>query len=62
MKRTEFPRCTPESVGIPSAAIARFIDRLNDGCTEMHSVMIMRHGKICAEGWWAPYAPVCATP
>lgn len=51
MKRTEFPRCTPESVGIPSAAIARFIDRLNDGCTEMHSVMIMRHGKICAEGW-----------
>lgn len=57
MKRTEFPRCTPESVGIPSAAVARFIDCLNDGCTEMHSLIIMRHGKVCAEGWWAPYAP-----
>ncbi len=57
MKRTEFLRVTPESVGIKSAAIERFLDKLESGFTEMHGLMIMRHGKICAEGWWSPYAP-----
>lgn len=58
MKRTEFERVTPESVGISSRAVLRFAQRF-DSCefTEPHSMMIMRHGKICAEGWWAPYAP-----
>ncbi len=53
----EFPRCTPEEVGISSAAIDRFLDKLESGFTEMHGLMIMRRGKVCAEGWWAPYAP-----
>ncbi len=57
MNRKEFPRCTPEAVGISSAAIDRFLDKLESGFTEMHGLMIMRRGKICAEGWWAPYAP-----
>ena len=57
MVRKEFPRCTPESVGISSAAISRFLDRLESGFTEMHGLMIMRRGRVCAEGWWAPYAP-----
>lgn len=57
MKRTEFQRVTPESVGIPSSSIQRLLDRLESGFTEMHGIQIMRHGKICAEGWWSPYAP-----
>ncbi len=57
MKRQEFVRCTPESVGISSDSVRRFLNRMDDGFTEMHSLMIMRHGKICAEGWWSPYAP-----
>ena len=58
MIRKEFERCTPESVGIPSQAIMRFLDRLEyGGFTEMHGLMILRHDKVCAEGWWAPYAP-----
>ena len=55
--RKEFPRVTPESVGIPSASIETLLDRLEEGWTEPHGLMIMRHGKVCAEGWWAPYAP-----
>lgn len=54
--RKEFPRTTPESVGIPSASIEWLLDRLEEGWTEPHGLMIMRHGKVCAEGWWAPYA------
>lgn len=57
MLRKEFERVTPESVGISSAGIARFLDALEGGHTQMHGLMIMRHGKVCAEGWWAPFAP-----
>lgn len=57
MGRTEFLRVTPESVGIPSAAIAQLLDRLGEDVTEMHGIMMMRHGKVCAEGWWQPYGP-----
>lgn len=55
--RKEFERVTPESVGIDSKDIEWLIDRLESGFTEPHGLMIMRHGKICAEGWWHPYAP-----
>lgn len=57
MRRTEFPRVAPEAVGIPSAAVERLLDKLESGFTEPHGLMIMRHGKVCAEGWWSPYAP-----
>ena len=57
MKRIEFERCAPEEVGISSEDVLKFVKSLDDGFTEMHSLMIMRHGKIVAEGWWAPYHP-----
>ncbi len=53
----EFETVTPESVGIESSAIMELLDELESGFTEPHGLMIMRHGKICAKGWWAPYAP-----
>lgn len=57
IQRKEFKRVVPESVGIASGDIEWLIDRLESGFTEPHGLMIMRHGKICAEGWWSPYAP-----
>jgi CubicO group peptidase (beta-lactamase class C family) len=57
MMKTEFERTTPESVGVSSASVHRLLDRLESGHTEMHGIQIMRRGKICAEGWWSPYAP-----
>lgn len=51
-------RVTPESVGIPSRTVLHFIDELEDTTlTDIHSIMIARYNKICAEGWWNPYAP-----
>ena len=55
--RKEFERVSPESVGIPSGSIEKLIDKLEEGWTEPHGLMIMRDGKVCAEGWWTPYAP-----
>lgn len=51
------PRSTPEAEGVSSVAIAAFIDSLHRDKHEPHSIMIIRHGKVIAEGWWAPYAP-----
>ena len=52
-----FVRTTPESVGIPSKAISAFLHNVQSSGIELHSLMILRHGKVCAEGWWKPYAP-----
>lgn len=51
------PRCTPEEAGIASKTLEDLLDALEETGTEMHGLMIARHGKVCAEGWWAPYAP-----
>ena len=57
MNRIPFERVTPESVGISSETILRFLDALEGPHTQMHGLMILRHGKVCTEGWWQPYAP-----
>lgn len=51
----EMPVCTPESVGIPSKAIDRFLECLEGHYLPMHSVLIARHGKLCFENYWKPY-------
>src|SRR6516164_2143159 len=50
------PRSSPETQGISSQAIQDFVsaaDRINT----LHSFMLVRHGKVIAEGWWKPEAP-----
>ncbi|MCC6235741.1 MAG: serine hydrolase, partial [Verrucomicrobiales bacterium] len=49
------PRATPESQGVSSAALLRFLDTVDHGVEGMHSFMLLRHGKVIAESWWAPY-------
>lgn len=53
----KFSRVTPESVGIPSGAVLDMLDELYRQGIEMHAFMLLRHGKVCAEGSWAPYRP-----
>ena len=51
-----FERTSPESVGLPSYAISGLLNNLEKENIELHSIMILRHGKVCAEGWWQPYS------
>jgi len=51
------PRSTPEEHGIASANIIAFLDAMAEAKHELHSFMLLRHGHVVAEGWWAPYAP-----
>ncbi|MBO6010560.1 MAG: beta-lactamase family protein, partial [Oscillospiraceae bacterium] len=55
--RKPFETATPESVGIRSRDILDYIETLETSGAEMHGLMIMRRGKLCAQGWWAPFAP-----
>ncbi len=52
-----FERVTPESVGIRSRAIIEMLDEWYRCGIELHSFMLLRHGKVCAEGAWNPYQP-----
>jgi CubicO group peptidase (beta-lactamase class C family) len=49
------PRTVPEAVGLPSEAVLSFLDGIAAQDLELHSLMILRHGQVAAEGWWAPY-------
>jgi CubicO group peptidase (beta-lactamase class C family) len=49
------PRSTPEKQGISSAAILDFVEAAGRKIDAMHSFMLVRHGKVVAEGWWSPY-------
>jgi len=49
------PRSTPEKEGISSSAILAFVEAADAEVNTMNSFMLVRHGSIVAEGWWAPY-------
>jgi CubicO group peptidase (beta-lactamase class C family) len=49
------PRSTPEAQGIPSSAILAFIEAAEENIDALHSLMVLRHGHVVAEGWWEPY-------
>jgi CubicO group peptidase (beta-lactamase class C family) len=51
------PRSTPEEQGVPSVTIARFFQMIEEKGFDVHGLMMIRHGKVIAEHWWAPYAP-----
>lgn len=44
------------SQGVDPAAIAAFVDAVDeDPAVEVHGLMVLRHGQVVAEGWWAPH-------
>lgn len=50
------PRSAPEEQGVDPGALLRLVDALV-AWPELHSVMVVRHGSVVAEGWAAPFAP-----
>ena len=58
---TVLPTATPESQGVPSEAVLRWIEDCEEtaatngfGHGFVHGFVIVRHGKMIAEGSWAP--------
>ncbi len=49
------PRSQPEAQGISSSAILAFVELAEKKIDALHSLMVVRHGHVVAEGWWSPY-------
>lgn len=44
----------PSEQGMSSSALKALFEELDD--FDFHSIMVVRHGHVVAEGWWAPFA------
>ncbi len=56
----QLKRTNPEAEGIPSSAVLDFIQAVEQHTHPLDAVqgfMLLRHGNVAAEGWWAPYGP-----
>ena len=54
----ELPRAKfPEEVGVDSKEIKALIEDFEANEDEVHSIQIVRHGKVAYERWRYPYAP-----
>ncbi|MDO4294005.1 MAG: serine hydrolase [Eubacteriales bacterium] len=53
----EFERVSPGEAGVSEKGIGDFLKRLEEGRIDLHSMMLLRHGKVCAELWRAPHSP-----
>jgi len=50
-----FPAARPESMGISSKQILKFLKKAEDNGIMLHSVFMMRRGHLIAEGYYAPF-------
>ncbi|MBR6523264.1 MAG: serine hydrolase [Clostridia bacterium] len=52
-----FKKVNPESCGVSSRDLLKFIEGMEDMPEEKetHGFMLIRHGKLLTEGWFAPY-------
>ena len=48
--------CSPEETGVKSENIIKFIERLKERKTNLHSFMMVRNGKIITEAYYKPFS------
>ena len=53
----DFISADPESQGLSSPLLLKFVNALDQQIHEMHSLVLLRHGQLIAKGWWSPYTP-----
>lgn len=56
LKNTSLAHVAPESVGIKSGALKAFIDEINEKKLGLQSFTVVRHDKVCAQGFFKPYS------
>jgi CubicO group peptidase (beta-lactamase class C family) len=57
MGTADLPHSTPSAEGVSAAGVEAFLDAVEHSAQiELHSLIVLRHGRIIAEGWWSPYS------
>ena len=54
----QLPRVTPEEAGISSATVSRWVTALTENNLRPHAFILLKDGRVFAEGYYAPYAPL----
>lgn len=54
---TQLPAASPESAGIPSAAVTGLLEELERRRVPMHAFLLARRGRLVSEAYYAPYGP-----
>src|ERR1022692_3537910 len=49
------PRSNSEAPGVSPSGVLSFVETADKSIDSMNSFMLLRHGHVVAEGWWAPY-------
>ncbi|MET9971473.1 serine hydrolase, partial [Streptomyces sp. NPDC006356] len=58
MSARPLPSSAPAAQGVDASGVLAFLDALDAvPDIEPHSLMILRHDRLVASGWWAPYTP-----
>ncbi len=53
---SRLPRVQPHEVDVSARAVLEFLERIEREGIEMHAFMVLRHGKVAAEGVWKPFS------
>lgn len=48
------PRSTPEAEGVSTEQLIKFIRKADKQVNSIHSLMVVRNGKVVCEAWWSP--------
>ncbi|GEO20057.1 serine hydrolase domain-containing protein [Cyclobacterium qasimii] len=56
-RATDFVYSTPSEENFDAQGVLSFLDKVENSEHELHSLMVLRRGKVIAEGWWDPYGP-----
>ena len=57
LRSGKLPRSLPGLQGVAPGGLLDFLNAVEKDNLNVHSLMVVRHGQVVAEGWWAPYAP-----
>ncbi|MBO0947714.1 serine hydrolase domain-containing protein [Fibrella forsythiae] len=56
-RTVKLPRSIPTAQGVAPTGLLDFANAIEKANLNVHSIMVVRHGQVVGEGWWAPYAP-----
>ncbi|MBO0703484.1 MAG: serine hydrolase, partial [Candidatus Dormibacteraeota bacterium] len=57
MIATALPRSRPSDQQVDAQGLLDFLDGVERTGIDLHSLVVVRHGAVVAEGWWEPYRP-----
>lgn len=56
MDSTSLPTSAPADQDVSAAGVDAFLDAVEGASdVELHGLVVVRHGHVVAQGWWAPY-------